>query len=588
MDRWLRTPFLSYLSTTLLVVAAIYFARPVLAPLAVAGLLSVVLGGAVSRVEHLGLGRLRLGRVASVLVVAAGISAAFGAMAWIVANEGSELAKQLPEYQRTLYHKIREPIDALESIVRQVRTVSAPGAGAKPATLELVPRDAELVGVVAGWVGSIASLATTAGIVVVLLIFLLIEREGLRDRVLRVVGRGELRLTGSTLREASERVARYLRRLTLLNCGHGLAVGTGLALIGLPGALLFGLLAGLLRFVPYAGPLLAACAPLALSVAAFDGWTIFVWVGLFLGALELVSNNVVEPWLYGKSVGLSPFAVILSAIFWAWLWGPIGLVLATPLTVCVVVMGRHVPGLETLSILLSDSQALEPSERVYERLMARDLESATMLVAEQNREHAAVATWDRTLIPALHLLERDRQTRDLEGEELFFAREAFDSWIADLAESPATVASTGVEILCVPAAAFADEIVVAGLARLLECGGLASRALARLPTAELVELVSRDREAILCLSALDSRTAPVRHLVRRLRASAPQRRIVVGFWGEDAARISELRTSLASDAGIELVSTLEEAVALLSGAAVPAVSNPASPAARDGRAPGTC
>ena len=573
-------------------VAVIYFARPVLAPLAVAVLLSVVLGGAVSRVEHLGIGRLRLGRVASVLVVAVAISAVFGGMVWIVANEGSELAEQLPEYQRTLHQKVRAPIDALESVVRQVRIGSGSPAGGSPGSLEIVPRDAELVGFVASWVGSIASLAATLGIVVVLLIFLLIEQERLRDRVLRVAGRGELRLTGSTLREASERVAGYLRALTLLNAGHGIAVGAGLALIGIPGALLFGLLAGLLRFVPYAGPLVAASAPLALSLAAFDSFSIFVWVAVFLGALELGSNNFFEPWLYGKSVGLSPFAVILSAIFWAWLWGPIGLVLATPLTVCVVVMGRHVPGLETISILLSDTQALEPSERIYERLLARDLESATTLVSEQNREQSAVTTWDRTLIPALQLLERDRQTRDLEGEELLFAREAFDTWIAELTESPAPVVSTGVSILCVPAAVFADEIVAAGLARLLECDGLKSSALARLPTVALVDLVSRDVDAILCLSAFESRAAPVRHLVRRLRASAPQRRIIVGFWGEDAARLAELRASLASDAGIELVASLEEAVGLLVGlsvgAAPPGVTPPASPADHDARAPDTC
>ena len=329
----------------MLVIGALYFGQSVLAPLAVAILLSVVMSGAVTRVERLGFRRWRIGRIASVLIVALGISATFAGTAWIVVNQGSELAEQAPAYQRTLLAKIREPIVGLNRVMRQVRVASTTGRVPAPTSLELVPRDADLVSAAAGWVGSIASFAGLAGVVVVLLIFLLIEREDLRDRLLRIAGRGEMRLTGSTLREASERVARYLRSLTLLNVGHGIAVGTGLALIGLPGALLFGLLAGLLRFVPFAGPTIAAIAPLAMSVAAFDGWTTTLWVVLFLGTLELVSNNVVEPWLYGTSVGLSPFAVILSAIFWAWLWGPIGLVLATPLTVCLVVMGRNVPGL---------------------------------------------------------------------------------------------------------------------------------------------------------------------------------------------------------------------------------------------------
>lgn len=569
MDRWFRTPFPAALATAVLAVAALYFAEPVLAPLAVAGLLSVVLGGAVKRVEHLGFGRVRLGRVASVLVVAVGISAGFVGMGWIVANEGSDLAKRLPEYRRTLLARVREPIDRFEDTARRMRDMATPAAKDRPRQVEIVDGDSELVSFAAGWAGSVASLVATAGIVVVLLIFLLIERDDLRDRVLRVAGRGDLRLTGSALREASERVARYLRALALLNCGHGIAVGAGLALIGLPGALLFGLLAALLRFIPYAGPLIAACAPLALSVAVFNDWTMVLWVGLFLGGLELVSNNFLEPWLFGTSVGLSPFAVILSAVFWAWLWGPIGLVLATPLTVCLVVMGRHVPGLETLAILLGDSEALQPFERLYERLLARDLESAAALVAEQNRESSPVETWDRTLIPALRLLERDRLARELEGEDLVHAREAFDLWTGELPEPPALApaAARGVQIVCVPAGAFADEIVSAALTRLLESRGLASRATVRLLTSEVVETVASEGAATVCLSALDSRAAPVRHLVKRLQASCPGVRIVVGFWGEDAARVAQLRESLAGGASLEVLTTLEAAVEVLTGRA---------------------
>ena len=566
MERWFRTPFPSALATAVLAVAALYFAEPVLAPLAVAGLLSVVLGGAVKRVERLGFGRVRLGRVASVLVVAVAISAGFVGMGWIVANEGSDLAKRLPEYRRTLLARVREPIDRFESTARQMRDMAAPEAAKdRPRQVEIVDGDSELMSFAAGWAGSVASLAATAGIVVVLLIFLLIERDDLRDRVLRVAGRGDLRLTGSALREASERVARYLRALALLNCGHGIAVGAGLALIGLPGALLFGLLAALLRFIPYAGPLIAACAPLLLSVAVFNDWTMVLWVGLFLGGLEVVSNNFLEPWLFGTSVGLSPFAVILSAVFWAWLWGPIGLVLATPLTVCLVVVGRHVPGLETLAILLGDSQALQPFERIYERLVARDLESAVALVAEQNRESSAVETWDRALIPALRLLERDRLTRELEGEDLAHAREAFDLWTGELPEPPALAPAAGraVQIVCVPAGAFADEIVSAALTRLLESRGVASRATVRLLTSELVETIASEGAAVVCLSALDSRTAPVRYLVKRLQTSCPGVRIVIGFWGEDAARVAQLRDSLAGGASLDVLTTLGAALDLL-------------------------
>lgn len=565
MDRWLRTPILPPLATAILVIAAIALARPVLAPLAVAGLLSVVAGGAVTRVERLRFGGLRPGRVGSVLVVVLGIGAIFAVTAWIVAREGSDFAERLPAYQRTLQQKAREPVRALRSAVRQIRNGTASNVAPSPSDLELVPRDSELVGFAAGWVGSIASLATTTGIVFVLLIFLLIERESLRDRILRLFGPDDLRLTGSTLREASERVARYLRALTLLNFGHGLAVGVGLALLGLPGALLFGLLAGLLRFVPYAGPLIAAAAPLAISLAAFDGWTMFVWVALFLATLELVSNNFFEPWLYGSSVGLSPFAVILSAIFWAWLWGPIGLVLATPLTVCLVVLGRHIPAFETMSILLSDIQPLSPGERVYERLLARDLDSATALVTDQVRDQSIVETWDTTLIPALQRLERDRRTHDLDAEDVAFAREAFESWIGDLPDPTDPDAACAGTIVFLPAAPFGDEIVAAGLARVLECRGFETRSVPRSPTAELVEFANRHEGAVLLLSALDSRTTPIRNLVRRLRVGARQRRILVGFWGIDPARLAERRAAFSDDAGVEIVTSVDEAVRALSG-----------------------
>ncbi len=570
MERWFRTHFSSALVTAVVAIAAIHFAEPVLAPLAVAGLLSVVLGGAVKWVEHLGFGRLRLGRIASVLVVAVGISAVFAGMGWIVASEGSALAERLPEYRRNLLEKARAPIAALGRTARQMRSMTTSVEEDRPRQVEILSGDSQLVSFVAGWVGSAASLVASAGIVIVLLIFLLIEREDLRDRVLRIAGPGDLRLTGSTLREASERIARYLRALALLNCGHGIAVCIGLAVLGLPGALLFGLLSALLRFIPYAGPLLAACAPLALSVAVFDDWTMVLWVGLFLAALELISNNFFEPWLYGASVGLSPFGVILSAVFWGWLWGPIGLVLATPLTVCLVVMGRKLPGLETVAILLSDSEALRPFERIYERLLARDLESATALAAEQNRDQPGAETWDRTLIPALRLLEHDRQTRELEGEDLAFAREAFELWNAELS-GPSVgepVVAQRSPVLCVPTGVFADEIVSATLARLLASRGVEARALMRLLTSELIETVAREGTALICLSALDSRAAPVRHLVKRLRASSPELRIVVGFWGEEPDRLVQLRESLADDSGVEFATTLQRGVELLAGRAL--------------------
>jgi predicted PurR-regulated permease PerM len=565
LDPRTRSLLPSSIATAVLAVAGLHFAEPVLAPLAAAGILSVVLGGAVQRVERFGFGRVRLGRIASVLVVAVGITAVFAGIGWIVANEGSELTTHLPEYRQTLREKIRGPVDAFDRAMRQIRSRSGSPSEARAHPAELVPTDSELVGFVAGWAGSIVSIGATAGIVVVLLIFLLIEREDLRNRVLRVAGRGDLRTTGSWLGEASERVARYLRALALLNCGHGLAVGVGLALLGVPGALLFGLLAAVLRFVPYAGPLVAACAPLALSAAVFDGWSMVLWVALFLGALELVSNNLVEPWLYGASVGLSPFAVILSAIFWGWLWGPVGLVLATPLTVCVVVMGRQIPGLETISILLSDSVPLHPFERLYERLLARDPESAQALIAELSEEEAPTALWDGTWIPALRLLERDRRSGAIEDEDLALVRATFDGWRLDDAKARSPLApspSSGKPVLCIAGEGFADEILSAALAHLLAGCGVPARS----PASETVDAAARGNATVLCISALDPSAVSLGPLLRRLRERTPPPRVVVGFWGADAARLRVLRASLGADGnGAELVGTLHEAIARLGG-----------------------
>ncbi|MEZ4282721.1 MAG: AI-2E family transporter [Myxococcota bacterium] len=551
------------MTTTILVVAAIYFARSVLAPLAFALLLSVVLAGAVSRVEHLGFRSWRIGRVAAVLLVSLAISGAFMATGWTVVHQGRQLAQELPEYQRNLAERVREPIDAVDGALRKLRNAPPPGARDPSPALELVPADAELVGLVAGWAGSIASLAATAGVVVVLLIFILIEREDLRDRILRVAGRSELRSTGATLRETSERVEGYIKALTLLNLGHGLAVGIGLALLGLPGALLFGMLSALLRFIPYAGPLIAGSAPLAMALAAFDGWPMVLSVGAYLGALELVSNNFVEPWLYGTRVGLSPFAVVLSAIFWGWIWGPVGLVLATPLTVCLVVMGRHVRGLEKLSILLSDSQPLHPHERIFDRLLARDRDGATALFAEQDRDRSPSQTWDETLMPALRLLECDRRQRGLDEEALAFARESYLLWIAEWTTARDEGSPAEAPVFCLPLAAFGDEIASEGLARLLELNGIASRVLPRRFEQAYPEVLARETEAVVVVSALESDPTPIDQLVKRVRRSMPRQQILVGLWAQTSERVEEVRTLTGTESNVTIVTSVAEVVALI-------------------------
>ncbi len=561
MERWARSSFARSLGVGVLAVAVLYFGKPVVMPLAVAMLLSVVFSPAVSRLERVGAGRVRIGRVGAVLLVGLAVGGVFAGIGWIVGSQGGPLVEKLPEYRRALRAQLREPLRSLRHLERTAQEVGeltevAPSGEPGPAKVEVVEGGSELVGFARSWVGSVASLAGTAGLVIVLLLFLLIEREGLRDRVMRVVGPGDLRVTTSAFGDAVDRVTRYVRALALLNLGHGAIVALGLTLIGLPGALLLGLLSALLRFVPYLGPWLAAGLALVTALANSEGWTVPLLAGVFLVALELVSNNLLEPWLFGSSVGLSPFAHILSTIFWTWLWGPIGLVLATPLTACMVAFGRYAPSLEPLAILLSDADALPPAERLYQRLLARDVYAATALVAERTKEVGALSAWDEVVLPALGLLEQDQQEQRLDPEQLDIARETFDLLLSEL-PVPEPDAATPPSALCVPARGGFDETVCAALARFLSGLGVPARAVGHKRSAELAEEAARAGAEWVCLSSLASSAGAAQHLVMRIRKRCPEAKLVVGLWGQGAD--ATLHEHTGADGRTYVVSRLVEA-----------------------------
>src|SRR5690606_9423087 len=253
----------------------------------------------------------------------------------------------------------------------------------------------------------IGPLATT-GLVVVVVIFMLLEREELRDRFIRLVGYGDLHRTTEALQDAGKRVGQYLLTQLVVNITYGVPLAFGLWILGIPNAALWGMLAIVLRFVPYIGPVIAAILPLFLAFAVAPGWNLLLWtIGLFI-VIELLINNVVEPWLYGSRTGLSPLAIIVSAIFWAWLWGPVGLVLSTPLTVCLVVLGRHVPQFEFFEILFGDEPVLAPEERLYQRLLAGDPNEATDNAEEMLEEKFLVEYYGTVAIPALLIAHQDR------------------------------------------------------------------------------------------------------------------------------------------------------------------------------------
>ena len=246
--------------------------------------------------------------------------------------------------------------------------------------------------------GPLVEPIATAGLVVVFVIFMLLQREDLRDRIIRLVGAGDVARTTEAMNDAAKRISRYLLMQLVINVLYGIPVGVGLYFIGVPNPILWGLLATVLRFIPYLGPVIAALFPIALSFAVAPGWTLpLLTIALFV-TLELFSNNVLEPWLYGSSTGLSPVAVLVAAVFWTTLWGPVGLLLSTPLTVCLVVLGRHVPQLAFFDVLLGDEPALPPELKFYQRLLARDPEEATELAEEYLEDEPLEKLYDSVII----------------------------------------------------------------------------------------------------------------------------------------------------------------------------------------------
>ena len=431
---------------TTFVITALYVGREILVPLALAALLTFLLTPIVSRLERY------LGRIAAVLIAVAVLcSVAFG-IGWVLTHEMLDLATRLPGYKENIQKKLRSlhiPTDgrfaefnkAVAELQEDIPGNTPAATPSKPATpassstpsvpLGTTPPPAttplavtivdvkhanplEQFGrVIAPLLGPLG----TAALVLLLLICMLLQREDLRGRIIRLLGLGNISATTRGLDDAAARVARYLLMQLIVNATYGVAVGIGLYFIGVPSAFVWGVLATVLRFIPYVGPWIAAVFPVALSLAVSDSWTMpLLTVGLFV-VLELLSNNVMEPWLYGASTGVSSIALIIAAVFWTWLWGAPGLVLATPLTVCLVVLGRHVPRLGVLSVLLSNEDALGPHEELYHRLLTPNADDAADFATAWVKANSLVEFYDRVCIPALADVERDCKSGELEDQQ---------------------------------------------------------------------------------------------------------------------------------------------------------------------------
>lgn len=562
------------------VVAALYLAKGVLVPLTLAVLLSFLLSPVCDWLER----HSRLGRIPAVLVTAILGFAVLGIAAWAAVIQMTELAPKMPEYQSNIQAKLHSANAYLIAALSKVTTTaedigqnlpqaeqaeSPQGTHERPFSVRVLSSPTSPLQVLSGTFGTLIEVLGLTGIVIVLVVFFLVRREDLRDRFIRLVGTGQVNLTTTMLEDAATRVSRYLSMLFLINATFGIAVGIGLYLIGVPNAVLWGILAATLRFVPYIGPWIAAAMPIGLAMAISTGWVAPILAVALFVVLELFSNNVMEPWLYGKGTGVSAVAVLVAAFFWTWLWGIAGLLLATPLTVCLLVIGKHVPQLSFLDTLLGNEPVFEPQRRVYQRLLAGDQEEAAELVEDELQNRPLVEVYDTLLIPALAMAEAHWHRGELDEGRHKFILQSLKEMIQETGDGRQELQakehiddgnSQRPYILCLPARDEADETAGMMLAQLLAAGECLVQSVSYTATAsELIELVERRKPAVICISATPpAAVMHARHLFKHLRNRLPEVPVVVGLWNAQGD-LSKVKTRIGGGETAHIVATLAEA-----------------------------
>lgn len=532
------------------IVAVLYLAKPVLVPLALAILLTFILTPIVIAVQKRG-----LERVSAVLVVVVCTFLLFGAIGWGVFVQVRTLANDLPSHKDKINAKLaglRGSNDGtISRLLQMFRDLSKPEQPATPEpgsesksdqakqVVIAQPEDHSSYEQLFHLVVPVLEPLATAGLVLILLIFMLIKREDLRNRLIGVIGHGRMIGTTRVVVDAAQRLSRFLLNQLLVNAGFGLLFGLGLFAVGVPYAFLWGFLTTVLRFVPYIGTWMAAAFPLILSFAVSETWTQPILALALFGVLDLVTANVIEPLLFGRSTGVSPIALLVAAAFWTWIWGPIGLVLSTPLTVCLVVLGQHVPRLTFLTLLLSDQPALPPHAAYYQRLLARDDKEAQDVIDQQVRERGRENVYDEVFLPALVQARRDRKHGDLSVDEEEFIYKTTQQILNNLLA--ATAAQTNDEmqpasvlILGCPAHHEAEELSLQMLGQLLPAADyrLASVTTKVLPS-QMETRIEQDKPALVFVAIMPpGGVAQARYLCKRLRKRFPDLMIVVGFWGQ--------------------------------------------------------
>jgi predicted PurR-regulated permease PerM len=578
-----------------LIVALLILGREIIEPLVIAALLAFILSPLIRRLRHWG-----LWRVPSVVLTVLFALALLSALGAVIALQITQLAEDLPTYETNLRTKIRAlgagsltsgalerasgTLKDLQEEITKAGPAAAPAGHQRPVLVEVRQPEPRGLESIANLVRPLLSPLAMTALVVLFLIFILLQREDIRDRFLRLAGTADLQRSTAALDDAGSRLSRFFLMQTLLNAGFGVLIAIGLWGIGVPNAVLWGIFAGLMRFVPFIGGIIAAFFPILLAAAVDPGWTmVLATAGLFVVA-EPIAGHVIEPLLYGQHTGLSPVAIVISTLFWTLIWGPIGLLLATPLTVCLVVLGTHIETLRFIEVLLGDEPALEPHERFYQRLLAGDDTEAADMAETQLKKQSLSAYYDAVAMAALALAQTDAAHGKLSHEKQLEICDTVEEVVEDLSDYEDRDPGTGAEtravasnltplevrwrvdhpVLCVASRSPLDQAASVILAQLLQKHGLPARVqpFTDVATARSFKIDALDAPLV-CLSYFGSAGNPahVRYLIRRLRRVTPNARFLAGFWmlvGQDE-KAEEWRAAV----GAHLVATsLSQAVAI--------------------------
>lgn len=553
----------------ILAIAVLYFARDLLIPLAFALLLAFLLSPIVKRLEGW-----RIPRAAAaslVLIVACALLAVVG---WLAMTQMMELGGRLLDDTQNVQRKIaaqqgkssslNDAISDLEDLGAQINNSKLPGAQS-PLKVEIVTQH-NVMQAIRDYAGRVLGPLGTAGLILVFTLFMLIDRENLRNRLLRLMGEQKLQATTKAMDDVGRRVSRYVLLQFVVNAGFGAVIALGLWLLGVPSPLLWGALGLMLRFLPYIGPVIAALLPFAVAVAESDGWRTPLSVLALFGVTEAIVSNILEPMLYGVHTGLSAVALLVSAVFWTVVWGPVGLVLSTPLTVCLSVLGKHSPQFEFLSVVLGDEPVLTPDVIFYQRLLALDQQGAMNVLESLGKNKPLMTVFDRIVIPALAIAERDRQTGQLDAKREDFILQSINEFVTELTDADAAASAAGeikrTRVFCIPARDAADEIAAAMCAYFLTQEGFPAVAFPVMDSpGKMMASVGCQPEDVVCISAVPPFAAGnARKIARSIEEEANSPTLIAGLWSFE--RPSEARMQrLAKSLSASVATSLAEAVA---------------------------